>query len=378
MRGANAVAVLAALWLVGACFAGEGALKTKSEPFGKTPDGKDVTLYTLENKNGVKARIMNYGATLVSLETPDKNGKLGDVTLGFDTVTDYITKVNPFFGATAGRYANRIAKAQFTLDGKTYTLAKNNGENTLHGGKKGFDKYVWDSAPANEIADANKCGVHFYLTSPDGDEGYPGQLKVTVTYTLNNDNELAISYSAETDKTTVLNLTNHTYWNLAGAAAGTILDHEMTIYADKYVPVDAGGIPNAGLKDVKGTVMDFTTPHLIGERINQVGNEPVGYDHTWVLNGEAGKLKKCATVYDNKSGRVMEVSTTEPGVQFYTGNFMDGKTTARGNVVCNKHQGFCLEAQHFPDSPNQPAFPTTVLKPGERYTQLTVHKFGVK
>lgn len=378
MRGGTEIALLASVVLAGACMAGEGALKTKSEPFGKTPDGKDVTLFTLENRNGVKARIMSYGATLVSLEVPDKNGKPGDVTLGFDTLDDYIHKVNPFFGAIAGRYANRIAKAQFTLDGKTYTLAKNNGENTLHGGKKGFDKMVWDASPANEIADANACGVHFNLVSPDGDEGYPGNLTVRVTYTLNNNNELAIAYSAKTDKATVLNLTNHTYWNLAGGPAGNILDHEMTLYADKFVPVGDDGIPTNGLKDVKGTVMDFTTPHLIGERINDVGNTPVGYDHTWVLNGQAGKMKKCATVSDKKSGRVMDISTTEPGVQFYTGNFMDGKTVARGNVVCNKHQGFCLETQHFPDSPNHPEFPTTVLKPGEEYTQLTVHRFSVK
>lgn len=358
------------------CLAGEGNVKIKTEPFGKADD-KDVVLYTLENASGVKARIMSYGATLVSLDVPDKAGKSADVTLGFDTLDDYIKKPNPFFGATAGRYANRIAKGQFALDGKTYTLVKNNGENHLHGGTKGFDKVVWDSMvlPTNNAGDGS---VQFSYTSPDGQEGYPGTLKSVVTYTLNNRNDLVISYYATTDKRTVLNLTNHTYWNLGGAAAGSVLDHEMTLYADKYVPVDKGGIPLGQLADVKGTVFDFTTPHTIGERISQVGNDPVGYDHTWVLNGKAGNLKRCAMVYDKKSGRVMEVSTTQPGVQFYTGNFLKGESIARGNVKCEKHWGFCLETQHFPDSPNQASFPTSVLKPGEEFRQVTVHHFSVK
>ena len=373
MRSISGIALAAILSAV--CQAGEGTVTTKSEPFGKTPDGKEVTLYTLENAHGVKARIMNYGATLVSLDAPDKDGKSSDITLGFDTLDGYFTKGNPFFGATAGRYANRIAKGEFTLDGKTYTLAKNNGVNHLHGGVKGFDKAVWEPQ-FTAVSKQSEGSVKFSHLSPDGDEGYPGNLKVTVVYTLNDSNELTIGYSATTDKTTVLNLTNHTYWNLAGGAAGNILDHEMTIYADKYMPVDLGGIPNNGLQPVKDTPMDFTAAHKIGERIQQAGGEPVGYDHTWVLNGNPGELKKCATVHDLKSGRVMEISTTEPGVQFYTGNFMDGHTTARG-VVCNKHQGFCLETHHYPDSPNHPDFPTTVLKPGETYTQKTVHKFSV-
>ncbi|HLX61982.1 MAG TPA: aldose epimerase family protein [Planctomycetota bacterium] len=360
-----ALAALSAL-----CLAGEGTVKVKSEAFGKA-DGKDVVLYTLENAKGMKARVMSYGATLVSLEVPDKAGKIGDVTLGFDTLDDYMHKVNPFFGAIAGRYGNRIAKGKFALDGKTYQLAVNNGENHLHGGVKGFDKRVWE---AKEVPN----GVAFTYLSPDGEEGYPGNLKSTVTYTLTDNNDLNIDYLATTDKPTVLNLTNHTYWNLAGAASGNILDHEMTLYADKYLPVDKGSIPLGTLADVKGTVFDFTTPHAIGERINQVGNDPVGYDHTWVLNGAADELKHCATVYDKKSGRVMDVSTTQPGVQFYTGNYLDGKTIARGNVVCNKHQGFCLETQHFPDSPNQPSFPSSVLRPGEEFKSRTIYHFSVK
>jgi aldose 1-epimerase len=366
-----ALALLSAM-----CLAGEATVKVKSEPFGKA-GGKDVVLYTLENASGMKARIMTYGATLVSLDVPDKSGKAGDVTLGFDTVEGYMTKANPFFGATAGRYANRIAKGKFTLDGKTYTLATNNGENHLHGGVKGFDKVIWDAMPLPSN-NAEQASVQFSYTSPDGEEGYPGTLKTVCTYTLNNRNELIISFYATTDKPTVLNLTNHSYWNLSGAAAGNILDHELTLYADKYVPVDKGSIPTGPLADVKGTIFDFTTPHTIGERIKQVGNDPLGYDHTWVLNGKAGDLKRCATVYDKTSGRLMDVLTTQPGVQFYTGNYLNGDAVARGNVKCNQHQGFCLETQHFPDSPNQPAYPTTVLRPGEEFRQITVHRFSVK
>ncbi|MEI6235123.1 MAG: aldose epimerase family protein [Planctomycetota bacterium] len=352
-------------------------MKRTSEPWGKTPDGKEVTLFTLENAHGVKARIMDYGATLVSFEVPDKNGKIADVTLGYENLEGYFSKSNPFFGATAGRYANRIAKGEFTLDGTTYTLAKNNGANHLHGGVKGFDKVVWSAAPES-VVDTTSNNVSFTHVSKDGEEGYPGTLTVSVRYTLDDANTLTLDYVAVTDKATVLNVTNHTYWNLAGGAAGNILDHELTLYADKYIPVDVGGIPNNGLQPVKGTPMDFTEPHTIGERIQQSGGDPVGYDHTWVLNGELTTLKKCATVYDKKSGRVMDILTTEPGVQFYTGNFMDGKAIVRGGVACNKHQGFCLETQHYPDSPNRPEFPTVVLKPGETYRQKTVHNFKLK
>jgi len=361
-----------------ACLAGEGTVTIKSEPFGKSPDGKEVTLFTIENTHGMKARVMNYGATLVSLDVPDKDGKSSDVTLGYDKLDGYFTKTNPFFGATAGRYGNRIAKGQFTLDGKTYELAKNNGVNHLHGGIKGFDKVVWTATALPVTNKPGSAGVRFEYISPDGEEGYPGTLMAHVSYYLDEDNELSIDYVAMTDKPTVLNLTNHTYWNLSGGAAGNILDHELTLHADKYIPVDLGGIPNNGLQPVTGTPFDFTTPHTIGERIQQAGGEPVGYDHTFVLNGDAKIMKPCATVYDKKSGRMMEVRTTEPGVQFYTGNFMDGKAISRGGVKCMKHQGFCLETQHFPDSPNHPEFPTAVLRPGETYRQTTVHKFSVK
>lgn len=351
-------------------------MKTKTESFGKTDDGKGVQLFTLENSTGMKARLSDYGAMLVALDVPDKNGKSSDVTLGFDSVEDYIHKVNPYFGTTAGRYANRIAKGEFTIDGNKYKLATNNGANHLHGGIAGFDKVVWTGELLPVTADT--ASVKFSRVSPDGEEGYPGNLTIAVVYTLTTKNELRIDYTATTDKATVVNVTNHTYWNLSGGVAGSILDHEVKLNADKYVPVGNDGIPTGGLKDVKGTVMDFTEPHLIGERVNQVGNEPVGYDHNWVLNGRLGEMKLAATVYDKKSGRMMVVETTEPGVQFYTGNFMDGKTIARGGVVCNKHQGFCLETQHYPDSPNQKDFPSTVLRPGETYKQSTVHRFMVK
>lgn len=367
MRGIIWVAVLALV--AGIVAAGETMVQ--EEAYGKTADGKDVKLFTLTNAKGMKAQITNYGAILVGVQVPDKAGKLGEVTLGFDKLDDYL-KPHPFFGAIAGRYANRIAKGQFTLDGKTYQLAKNNGENMLHGGNKGFDKMLWT------VVSAKDGSVHLHYTSADGEENFPGKLETDVTYTLNDKNELVIDFKATTDKPTVLNLTNHTYWNLAGAAAGNILDHEMTLYADGYVPVNNDGIPTNGVAPVKGTIFDFTTPHTIGERIAQVGNTPVGYDHTWVLNGKAGELKKCATVYDKKSGRVMDIETTEPGVQFYTGNFLDGKNIVRGGVACNKHQGFCLETQHYPDSPNHPEFPSAVLRPGETYTQKTVHRFSVK
>jgi aldose 1-epimerase len=364
----------ASLWLGLVC-AGETKMKLSSEPFGTSPDGKPITLFTLENSHGMRAKLMSWGANLFSLEVPDKAGKAIDVTLGFDKAEGYF-KAYPYFGSTVGRYGNRIAKAQFTLDGKTYTLAKNNGDNTLHGGLVGFDKKLWTATPGTP--DNDKASVNFKYTSPDGEEGYPGTLKVSVTYTLTEKNELRIDYEATTDKATVLNLTNHTYWNLAGAAAGSVFGHEMTLDADEYIPVDDGSIPDQGLKPVKGTPMDFTTPHLIGERCDQVGKKPTGYDHTWVIRGKAGALNHAATVVEPKSGRVMDVYTDQPGVQFYTGNYMDGTTIVRGNVACQKNQGFCLETQHYPDSPNQPAFPTTVLRPGETFKSSTVHVFSVK
>jgi aldose 1-epimerase len=342
------------------------------ESFGQTPDGQEITLYTLTNPNGIKAKIMNYGATLVSLETPDRNGDLADITLGFDTFDGYLTD-HPYFGVIVGRYANRIGKGRFVLDGVEYKLATNNGPNHLHGGIKGFDKVVWK---VNEVkANDNIAAVKLSYLSKDGEEGYPGNLTCSVTYTLTKDNELRIDYEAKTDKTTVINMTNHAYWNLAGQGNGDILGHELMINADKYTPVDEGLIPTGEIKNVKGSPMDFTKPMVIGSRIDKVKG---GYDHNYVLNSGGGKLALAARVYEPTTGRVMEVETTEPGIQFYSGNFLDGSITGKSGKVYKKHYGFCLETQHFPDSPNKPNFPSVVLKPGEKYTTETIYKFSTK
>jgi len=342
------------------------------ETFGKMPDGQEITLYTLTNPNGIKAKIMNYGATLVSLETPDRDGKVTDITLGFDTLDGYLTE-HPYFGVIVGRYANRIGKGRFMLDGVEYKLATNNGPNHLHGGIKGFDKVVWkvDDVKANDDTAAVKLS---YL-SKNGEEGYPGNLTCSVIYTLTKDNKLRIDYEAKTDKTTVVNMTNHAYWNLAGQGSGDILGHELMLNADKYTPVDEGLIPTGEIKDVKDSPMDFTKPMTIGSRIDQVTG---GYDHNYVLNSGGGKLALAARVYEPTTGRVMEIYTTEPGIQFYSGNFLDGSITGKSGKVYKKHYGFCLETQHFPDSPNKPKFPSVVLKPGEKYTTVTVHKFSTK
>jgi len=340
------------------------------EPFGSLPDGQAVDLYTLTNDKGVKARLTTYGAILVSLEVPDRDGKMGDIVLGYETLEAYV-KNSPYFGAIVGRYGNRIAKGLFTLDGATYKLATNNGENHLHGGLKGFDKVVWG---AQVIKEAGRVGVKLTYVSKDGEEGYPGNLKVTVAYTLNNDNELAIAYEATTDKATPVNLTHHSYWNLGGAKAD-ILGHELQLFADKYTPVDAGLIPTGVLAPVKGTAMDFTAPMAIGARIAKVEG---GYDHNYVLNLESEEAIPAARLSDPKSGRVLEIRTTEPGIQFYSGNFLDGTITGKGGSVYKKHYGLCLETQHFPDSPNHPNFPTTILKPGQTYKSQTVHKFSAK
>ena len=342
------------------------------ESFGQTPDGEQVDLYTLTNAHGLRARITNYGAILVSMEVPDKAGKLADVTLGYDELDKYIKK-GAFFGATTGRYANRIGKAKFVLDGVEYKLAANNGENHLHGGIKGFDKMVWD---AQEVRDADAVGARMAYMSKDGEEGYPGNLACVVTYTLTKNDELKISYEALTDKPTVVNLTNHSYWNLAGQGNGDVLGHEVMLAADKYTVVDKGLIPTGEIKSVKDSPLDFTKAMTIGSRIKQV--DIGGYDHNYVLNSGGGKLALCARVYEKNSGRVMEIHTTEPGVQFYTGNFLDGSITGKAGKVYKKHYGFCLETQHFPDSPNKPSFPSVVLRPGEKYATETVHKFYTK
>ena len=349
----------------------EAKMSISKESLGKTPEGAEVDQYTLSNANGLRVKIMTYGATITSVEVPDRNGKSENITLHRDSLADYL-KGHPFFGSTVGRYANRIAKGKFTLDGKQYTLVTNDGPNHLHGGRKGFDKVVWKAEPVETDA---SVGVVFSYQSADGEEGYPGALSVRVTYSLTNDNELKMAYWAKTDKPTVLNLTNHTYWNLDGGA-GDVLGHELTIQADRYLPVDAGLIPLGALQGVKDTPMDFRQPHAIGARINQVEG---GYDHCYVLNKEQDKkeLGLAARVVSPKSGRVMEVSTTQPAIQFYSANFLDGTLSAGGKTY-GKHFALCLETQHYPDSPNQPAFPSTVLKPGEEYEQLTVHKFSAK
>jgi aldose 1-epimerase len=345
------------------------------QAFGKTAEQESVELYTLTNAKGVEAKIMTYGGIVVSLKVPDRHGKLGDVVLGYDNLEGYL-KSNPFFGCIVGRYGNRIANGKFTLNGKPYTLARNNGENHLHGGLKGFDKVVWK---AKEIKSPTGVGLSLSYVSKDGEEGYPGNLSVTVVYTLTNANELKIAYTATTDKATVVNLTQHSYFNLAGE--GDILKHELMINGNRFTPVNQTLIPTGELRSVKGTPMDFTKPFAIGARIEQQDEQLKfgrGYDHNWVINSSPGKLALAARAYEPTTGRVMEVYTTEPGVQFYTGNFLDGSITGKGGQVYQQRYGFCLETQHFPDSPNQPKFPSTTLKPGQRYATTTSYRFSVK
>jgi len=352
---------------------GEMGMEVKSERFGTTPDGVPVEIFTLTNGKGIEARIMTYGATLVSLRLPDRNGKFDDVTLGFDDVGGYLG-THPYFGVIVGRYANRIAKGRFTLNGVTYTLAQNNNGNSLHGGLKGFDKAVWKAEPVHQHG---AVGVKLTYLSKDMEEGYPGNLKATVVYTLSDIDELTIRYEAETDKATPVNLTNHTYWNLAGQGKGDVLGHELELEADTYTAVDSAAnlIPTGGIQDVRGTPLDFTSPHAIGERIARVEG---GYDHNFVLRSGGGAMALAATVYEPTSGRVLEISTDQPGIQLYSGNFLDGTVKGKGGVAYLKHFGFCLETQHFPDSPNHPNFPSTILEPGKKYSTATVHKFSVK
>ena len=335
-------------------------------------DGKKVSLYTLTNKNGVQVKITNYGGIVTSWITPDKNGAKSDIVLGFDSLQGYLSKP-PYFGAIIGRYGNRIGKAQFKLDGNTYKLAANNGVNSLHGGEKGFDKVVWDAT-----ASSDNTSLTLNYLSKDGEEGFPGNLKVTVTYTLTDDDELLIQYDAETDKATPVNLTNHSYFNLTGDVSNTILNHTVWIDADKFTPVDNTLIPTGELKPVKGTPFDFTTPHRIGERIESVpGAAPGGYDHNFVLNKQGNSLKLVAYVTDSVSGRKLEVFTTEPGLQFYTGNFLNGSIISRDGKAINKNSAFCLETQHYPDSPNKPDFPSVILKPEDKYHTETKYKVSV-
>ncbi|MCB1099408.1 MAG: galactose mutarotase [Verrucomicrobiae bacterium] len=354
----------------------QDAASISKKPFGKTKDGQAVELYTLKNANGLSADIMTYGGTVVSLNVPDKAGKMADVVLGFDTLAEYEEK-SPYFGCITGRYTNRIAKGKFTLEGEEYTLAVNNDVNHLHGGLKGFDKHVW-KASAEETS--HGPAVTFKHTSPDGDEGYPGTLSMEVTYALTNDNALRIDYKATTDKATVINLTNHSYFNLGGEGNGTILDHEVTLFADMFTPTDATAIPIGELASVEGTPFDFRKSTPIGQRIDAADTQikyGQGYDHNFVVNGKPGTLRPTAIVHDPKSGRVMEISTTEPGVQLYTGNFLDG-LAGKGGKTYVRRGALCLETQHFPDSPNQVTFPSVVLRPGATYTHTTVHKFSAR
>jgi len=337
--------------------------------FGKI-DGKSVMLYTIINKNGLTVKITNYGGIVTSLMVPDTGGNFADVVLGFDLLSEYMVSTS-YFGALVGRYANRIAGGKFSLDGQEYILARNNGPNHLHGGTKGFDRVVWD---AEEIRTRDGHGLKLTYTSTDGEEGYPGSLEVAVTYSLTDSDELMIDYTATTDKATPVNLSHHSYFNLAGAGNGDILSHHLFIDADKYTVVNDNLIPTGELRNVAGTPLDFRKPVRIGQRINQVKG---GYDHNFILNNK-GYFARVAEVFEPVSGRVMEVFTTEPGLQFYSGNFLDGTAKGKEGKVYNKHYGFCLETQHYPDSPNQPAFPNTILKPGEKYQQTTMYRFSVR
>lgn len=361
-----------AIQLVTAATVGIAAAKIEKREFGKTSAGETVDLFTLKNSKGMEAAIASFGATLVSLKTPDRSGRLADIVLGFDSIDGYLGD-HPYFGAIVGRYANRIANARFTLGGKEYKLAANNGPNALHGGIKGFSKHVWKAETV-----ANN-GLRLTYVSKDGEEGYPGTLTTHVEYTLTEAGELKISYSATTGKDTVLNLTNHSYFNLAGEGAGDILSHEAQLFADHFTPVDSTLIPTGELRAVAGTPFDFLQPHKIGERID-ASYEQIklggGYDHNLVVRGASGTLRPVARVTESKFGRVMDVLSTEPGVQFYTGNFLDGSVKGKGGKAYQRRYGFCLETQHYPDSPNKPAFPSTTLKVGQKFQSTTIFKFS--
>jgi len=372
----TALAGLVFVGLVGcACMPKTGIVQKAS--FGKMPDGTPVEIYTLRNRHGMEAHILTYGGIVQSLELPDKNGKFADVVLGFDKLQDYLTN-SPYFGALIGRYGNRIAKGQFTLDGQNYTLATNNGPNSLHGGLKGFDKVVWTARPVDSFYGP---GLELTYLSKDGEEGYPGNLKVTAVYVVTEKNELLLQYTATTDKDTVINLTHHSYFNLAGQGKSNILDHVVFIDADNTTPVDSTLIPTGEIKPVAGTPFDFRTPTAIGARINDpdvVLQYGPGYDHNWVLNKNFGEETLAARVWEPTSGRILEVFSTEPGLQFYAGNFLDGTVKGKGGMVYQYRGAFCMEPQHFPDSPNHPNFPSVELKPGQIYRNTIIYKFSVK
>jgi aldose 1-epimerase len=374
----NKLVRLAVLFLVPVLFfscSSKGGSSVTKENFGQTKLGEKVERYSIVNANGMSAKIMTYGALLTELNVKDKKGELRDMVLGYDTLEPYLER-HPYFGCTAGRYANRIAKGKFTLEGKRYQLATNNGDNHLHGGVKGFDTRVWQ---AKIISSSS---VAFSYTSPDMEEGYPGTLKTTVTYTLSDDDALSIDYKATSDKTTIVNLTHHSYFNLNGAGSGTVYDHLLKIESDHFLPVDAGSIPKGEMQKLKGDLMDFSKEKSMGADIAKVingagGKDPEGYDHNYVLRNQKGTVAKAATAYSAQSGIQLVIETTEPGIQFYTGNWLNNiKGKAAKNYV--KHGGFCLEAQKYPDSPNRPEYPSCVLKPGEIYHQSTVHRFSIR
>jgi aldose 1-epimerase len=373
--GLGVVGVTLAFTLIMSDYSSQAQIKP--EAFHRIIDGSQIDLYTLKNSNGIEATITNYGGIVVSLKVPDRNGKLGDVVLGYNTLNDYIGST-PYFGALIGRYGNRIAKGRFTIAGVEYQLAQNDDSNALHGGRKGFDKVVWQ---AEKVDSSEGPALKLTYTSKDGEEDYPGTLRCTVIYTLTNKNELKIEYFAETDKPTVVNLTNHSYFNLKDGGASDILGHELMIKASKFTPVDKGLIPTGELKPVAGTPFDFNQPTAIGARVENEDEQlkfGKGYDHNWVLDRPGKGLELVASVYEPNSGRFMEVLTTQPGLQFYCGNSLDGTNKGKGGTVYQHRAGLCLETQHFPDSPNHPDFPTTELRPGEKYRQTTVYRFSTK
>jgi aldose 1-epimerase len=377
VMGIAVIAICAALFTMALqATSREGQHNVKKEAFGTTPEGKPVDCYTLTNSHGLEVRVINYGGIIASLRVPDRSGKLADVVLGFDNLSGYLDN-KPYFGAIIGRYANRIANGKFTLDGREYTLAKNNGTNSLHGGLKGFNKVIWQAEP---FSNQQGRGIILAYTSKDGEEGYPGNLQVKVTYTLTERNELVIDYEATTDKATPINLTQHTYFNLAGEGNGNVLGHELWLNADRFTPIDQTLIPTGEIQSVKGTPLDFTHPTTIGARIKDDYDQLViahGYDHNFVINRKDDKLELVASVHEPESGRVLEAYTTQPGVQLYSANFLDGTVVGKHGHAYKQREAFCLETQHFPDSPNHPKFPSTILRPGETFHSKTVYKFSI-
>ena len=372
-----AASILCLLALFSCAAVGQRRVAIKQEPFG-TADGKEVSLYTLTNRKGAEAKITNYGGIVTSLRVPDRKGQFDDVVLGFDTLEEYLAGNPPYFGALIGRYANRIARGRFTLNGVEYKLATNNDPNHLHGGVKGFDKVVWDARPLKTRAGA---ALELTYLSRDGEEGYPGNLRARAVYTLTDRNELRVDYTATTDKDTVVTLTHHGYFNLKGQGNGDILDHQLTLYASRFIPIDPTSIPLGELRSVKGTPFDFTRATAIGARIDQTDEQlknGSGYDHSYAVDGRAGVLRRAAEAYEATTGRVMEVWTTEPGVQLYTGNFLTPGLKGKAGKTYDKRHGFCLETQHYPDSPNRPNFPSTVLRRGGRLRSTTVYRFSAR